>query len=443
MNIDRTLLFNALGAAALAAALLLAPVRLRGQEPEPVPPTSPPSSQEPMLDDSIEAAEDELPQVDRKRKLVRWNEYEGPWITLKFGMAGMVEGAAYSQDDDNKEQLGQLDTTYKVRDFRVLFSGRFPKSKREITWKTGFMWDGAQEKWLVRETGFIVAVPEMSGHLFIGRTKEGSSLTKHMVGYAVWGLERSPMHDATLPIMADGIRWMGYRPKQHLQWNLGYFDQTITGSRTAPPQDRQAVARVAWLPFQSLEEGELLHIGATFRYADPQDGNLQVRARPETNPAPYFVDTGTFHAEHTMMIAPEIYYRRNSFLIGSEYMFMRADSPEKGNPLFHGGDIVATYQFTGEARKYSTRGGVFGFLAPRTSVFQGGKGAWEGILRLSYIDTDDGEIQGGKNWRLSPLLAWHLSDEIRWTFAYGYDVLDRFGKKGTTHIFQSRISFMF
>ena len=436
MNIDRLRLAATI---TVAAMLLLAPPS-RGQQPSS---SEPPAEPQPMLDDSMEAAEDEMPQVDRKRKLVRWNEYEGPWITMKFGLAAMFEVAGFSQDENNIEQLGQLETTYKVRDFRLLLSGRFPKIDRDITWKTGFMWDGAQEKWLVRETGLIVDVPEMKGHLFIGRTKEGSSLTKHMVGYAVWGLERSPMHDATLPIMADGIRWMGYSPKRHVVWNLGFFNQTLTESRTTPPHDRQYVARIAWVPFLSPKDGELLHVGATLRWGDPHNGDLQLRARPETNPAPYFVDTGTFRARHTTMIAPEMYYRKNQFLIGSEYFFMKADAPASGNPRFHGGDVVATWQFTGESRAYSTKGAVFGFLKPSTSVFQGGRGAWEGILRFSYIDTDDGPIQGGKNWRISPLLAWHLSDEIRWTFGYGYDVLDRFDEKGSTHIFQSRISLMF
>ena len=29
------------------------------------------------------------------------------------------------------------------------------------------------------------------------------------------------MNDATLPILADGIKWLGYVPKAHILWNLG------------------------------------------------------------------------------------------------------------------------------------------------------------------------------------------------------------------------------
>jgi phosphate-selective porin OprO/OprP len=187
----------------------------------------------------------------------------------------------------------------------------------------------------------------------------------------------------------------------------------------------------------------LLHVGLNVRYAKPKDGEMQLKARPEANPAPYFIDTGKFTAEHTEFIGPEIFYRRGPLLVGSEYYFMKADSPETGNPTFHGGDVVVTYLFTGEARSYSTRGGLFGSIDPSQPVFEGGPGAWELVLRASYIDTDGGTIKGGKMWRLSPLVAWHLSSGLRFTVGYGYVGLDRDGTRGYTHVLQSRLHFMF
>jgi phosphate-selective porin OprO/OprP len=37
------------------------------------------------------------------------------------------------------------------------------------------------------------------------------------------------------------------------------------------------------------------------------------------------------------------------------------------------------------------------------------------------------------------MLNWYLSPELRFELAYGYGVLDRFGIKGATQFFQSRI----
>ena len=49
--------------------------------------------------------------------------------------------------------------------------------------------------------------PQLGGFLFVGRTKEGFSTNKFMVGYYGWFNERSAANDAFLPILADGARW--------------------------------------------------------------------------------------------------------------------------------------------------------------------------------------------------------------------------------------------
>ena len=419
----------------LAAALAAGPAR--GQDPGQQPPAA--GSGESMFEDSIELSEpDAAPPPKRKN----WNDYEGEYVTFHAGLAVMFEGAAFDQSEGSKEQVGELVPTYKWRDARFTVNGTFPKWPN-VTWKIAVMYDGPSDDWYVRETGLIIAVPKLSGHLFIGRTKEGFSLSKHMIGYAVWGMERQPINDATIPIMADGIRWMGYSQRRKLVWNLGLFNEHYSQSRHFPYYDRQAVGRIAWLPFHSEEQGSLLHLGVSLRYAEPQDGKLQARARPEAFPAPFYLDTGVFDADHTRMIAPEVYYRRGSWIAGSEYFVQQVSAPAKGDPVFHGGEVFVSWLVTGETRKYNTRGGIFGFVSPRSSVFESGTGAVEPILKITYTDLDDAAIDGGRFWRISPMVAWHLSDAWRWTFAYGYGVLDRFGRKGSTQFLQSRIQVQF
>jgi phosphate-selective porin OprO/OprP len=83
--------------------------------------------------------------------------------------------------------------------------------------------------------GLLVAVPELSGHFFIGRTKEGYSLIKIMVGYDGWTIERSTSLDAFVPILADGVKYMGYSPRTRLLWNVGLFGDALSnGSRSRP-----------------------------------------------------------------------------------------------------------------------------------------------------------------------------------------------------------------
>jgi len=108
-------------------------------------------------------------------------------------------------------------------------------------------------------------------------------------------------------------------------------------------------------------------------------------------------------------------------------------------PLFHGGDVAVAWLITGETRAYNAPGAFFEAVSPARTVFEGGPGAWEAVLRLSYVDYDAGSLLGGKFWRLTPIVNWHLSDYLVLESAYGYGVLDRFGLEGATQFFQFRI----
>jgi phosphate-selective porin OprO/OprP len=389
----------------------------------------------PSLDDTIEAGEADFEEP--KRKLVRWNELDGRFLTIRVGGGVLYEYAGYAQDTNSKSQ-NALSPQTKLRDARVLLKGRL-KFKRPVTWSTGLMYDGPTHSWLVRETGIMVAIPELWGHLFIGRTKEGFSLNKVMVGYAGWTMERATISDATIPILADGVKWLGYAPKIHLLWNLGFYGDWLSERQTFSTYDRQAVTRLAWLPIISESGGNLLHVGVSLRYGKPDEGKLRLRSRPEAFPAPYFVDTLEFAAKSTRMTQLEAYYRPGPLLLGTEYFWQRVNAPDSGNPLFHGGDVVASWLATGETRVYNTRGGFFNQVSPARPVFHGGPGAWEFVARFSYIDLDSGSLRGGKFWRFTPMVNWHLSDHVRLEIAYGYGTLDRFELRGMTQFFQSRI----
>jgi phosphate-selective porin OprO/OprP len=375
--------------------------------------------------------------AEPKRKLIDWNDFEGPLLTIHWGLGFLVEGAAYAQDEQSRNQF-DLSPAWKVRDFRFLLKGKI-KTERPITWTSGIMYDGATESWLFRETGIMVAVPELWGHLFIGRTKEGISLNKVMSGYSGWTMERATITDATLPILADGIKWLGHVPELKLLWNIGYFNDVFSEGQSFSTYDWQIVTRIAWLPVLPERERPFLHLGVNGRYGDAYGGSLRIRSRPEASPAPYFVDTDKFPAHHSRQFGVEAYYRLRSWLFGMEYYAQSVSSPSYGNPLFHGGDIVATWNVTGETRPYNIKGGYFQSVSPAKTVFEGGPGAVELVLRLSYVDLNSGLLQGGTFWRLTPMANWHLSDNLRLEFVYGYGSLDRFGYMGNTSFFQFRI----
>lgn len=371
-----------------------------------------------------------------KRKLVKWNELDGRFTTVRLGAGFLYEVASYSQDEASKAQF-QLESAGKVRDSRLLLSGRL-KTSRPITWKAGIMYDGPTDSWFLRETGAMVAVPELWGDVFVGRTKEGYSLNKVMNGYFGWTMERQMALDI-IPILADGVRWLGYIPSRKLLWNVGIFTDWLSEEESFSTYDWQVALRVAWVAVDDTVHNTVLHIGGNARYGDVDRGELRVRSRPETFPAPYFIDTGPFQASHSRHLGVEAYYRKGPFMVGTEYHLHDVSSAEAGNPLFFGGEVALTWVITGESRPYATAGGVFRIPSPGKPLFDGGIGAVEAVLRLSHLNLDNGLRPGGRFWRITPMVNWYLSDNLRLEFAYGYGILDRFGLSGATHFFQSRI----
>ena len=371
-----------------------------------------------------------------RRRLVKWNEYEGPLFTLRVGAGFLVDYATYAQDDASKEQM-DLEPGFKIRDSRLLISGRI-KTKRRITYQAGFMYDGYLDEWFVRQTGLMIAVPEAWGNFLIGRSKEGPSLNKVMTGYDGWTQERFTFSDA-IPLLADGIKWLGYLPDRHLIWNVGVFTDLLSEGQSFSYFDHQVAGRVAWVPMVSDSAGKLVHIGASFQIGKPENDTLRLKSKPEASDAPNFIDTGKFHATSATLLGFEAYYRPGPWLFGTEYYWEKANSAETGDPLFHGGDIFANWLVTGETRSYNTVGGYFRSVSPRRTVFEGGPGAVELVLRFSYSDLDSGTLTGGTFWRITPMVNWHLSDNARLEFVYGYGKLDRFGTRGATQFFQSRL----
>jgi phosphate-selective porin OprO/OprP len=63
------------------------------------------------------------------------------------------------------------------------------------------------------------------------------------------------------------------------------------------------------------------------------------------------------------------------------------------------------------------------------------------VLSVTYTNLTNSIVQGGVFWRVTPMINWHLTDNLRLEFAYGYGSLDQFGVLGRTMFFQSRMQF--
>lgn len=389
--------------------------------------------------EQLEARHGDSLEVRPKDK--RWRLFPGKFSTFKIGGGFLYEYAGYRQDKAARQQMDsigeKLEPAFAVRDFRITMSGQF-RTRRVISWKAGFMYDDANRQWLVRETGLMVDVPELSGKIFVGRTKEGFSMNKVMVGYAGWTMERQMAIDV-IPILADGIKWMGYLPKPRVFWNLGAYADWLSKKQSFSTFKSQVALRFGFLPLYKPADKEVLHVGVNYRHGVPVNDQIRVRSRPEADPSFYFIDTGKFPSTYSNHLGGEVYYKRGPLMLGSEIYWHMFSSVQANDPVFFGGDVVATYMLTGESRPYNTSTSVLGFVPVKKPVFKGGPGAWEVLVRYSTLNLTSGNLQGGKFWRLTPMVNWYLSKDVRLELAYGYGILDRFNLRGATQFFQTRL----
>ena len=390
-----------------------------------------------------EGIEYKIDPATGKMKHPENNDFDGPVSTFRIGLGLIYDATTYAQDNVFKEQMDtaniDLKGKVKLRDFRVLGSGVL-KTKREISWKFAYMWDGDNEKWLLRETGVMVGVPELSGSIFIGRTKEGWSVPKVMNGHSPWTNERQMANDP-IPILADGIKYLGYFPKSRIFLNLAYYNNFLSKKQSFATFQSQFVARVGWLPLYDKENNKLLHVDVEFQYGKPKDGKMTLKSRPESNPTPQLINTGEFLTDHSLHYGFEWYYRNKQFMMGSEIVSHNYYAKDSSDHRFVGGDFFISYFFTGAVRPYHPAQGIFAFVPVKKSLFKGGLGEIEGVIRASTFNLNSGAIKGGQMWRITPMVNWYMSKIVRMEFTYGYGILDRYNLKGHVQFFETRLQF--
>jgi phosphate-selective porin OprO/OprP len=187
--------------------------------------------------------------------------------------------------------------------------------------------------------------------------------------------------DATIPILADGIKWIGYSQEKHLVWNLGAFGDTFSEGQTFSTYSHQFVGRIAWLPIENEEtvlpwvppHATVLPSTACYSFVQ---GPRHLRPRTSSTPES-FQPRALKHRNSRPTTALE------SFLIGTEVFRAVGRFSGDGQSVLSGGQVVMSWLATGEIPTLQHRRRFFDGISPARPVFQGGPGAWELVANLS------------------------------------------------------------
>ena len=275
----------------------------------------------------------------------------------------------------------------------------------------------------------------------IGKQKEPISMERLMNMIFEPMQERSAVSDALLPSRNVGLVWSGRDAETYSTWAVGFFNDWLDTSKAFNETASQIIGRFTWVPFVSDDESNLLHLGVGYRYSEGKEG-FQFATEPEMNKLPLFVDTGFNDADRIDTLNLELSWRKGPFWLASEYMRSKVDNDILDDPSFDGFHITASWILTGEMRRYNKKNGTFSNVPVAKATDHGGIGAWEISGRYSYLDLDDGGIDGGNMQIASLGLNWWVSPVFCINMNYRHIESERDGISGRTDGVVTRVLVM-
>ena len=377
-------------------------------------------------------------------------------VKIRIGGSIMLDTGGIRSDRELKTAFPSLPGYYA--DFRRLRLTTFTTLYNTVDFK--FEVDFARIREIKDMWVGVGGIPVI-GRLKAGHMKDPFSLEELTSGTNLTFMERA------LPTLVFasgrdvGIMAQNTAFDKRMTWAAGVFMITGSFGDVGDAMDELSnffgyafSGRMTGLPWYTGDGSGLMHVGLSYSYEDRdesrEDSSLKLSALPESWLTDQrLANTGPFFSGGMHMINPEWAVVSGPLSFQGEYFYAFVDADEADDPGFWGCYLYGSYFLTGEHRCYDRKKGVFSQVTPKQDFkfSNGGWGAWELGLRLSYVDLNGGDIKGGRENNLTAGLNWYIDAGIRVMFNYIHaNVRDRgdpFIDNGTADIFQGRFQINF
>ncbi|GMW01203.1 MAG: porin [Candidatus Hydrogenedentota bacterium] len=255
---------------------------------------------------------------------------------------------------------------------------------------------------------------------------------------------------------------LGEPKSERLTWAVGLFKETddIPSSNDSDEdQGYQLTMRLTGLPWYKDEGRKLLHLGAAYSHRNPDGARLPYGTRPESRLAlfryadpdgarlPRLFRLQDARADTVDLFGGEAALVLGPFSLQGEYMHSSVDTTFGGTVDYAGYYAQASYFLTGEHRPYRTDRATFDNPIPNSNFkFKDGEhgwGAWEATARYSFVDMNDGPVNGGEHASYTLGLNWYLNPNFRITWNYIRNEIDHPLFDGTFDMFLTRFQLEF
>jgi len=289
----------------------------------------------------------------------------------------------------------------------------------------------------------ITKIPGI-GNIRVGHFKQPFGLDMQTSSKYVVFMERGLVYAFT-PERDLGFMIFNKHFNKRFAWYAGYFYPTGGVGKYLGDQYRLTF-RVTGQPVYRPEgRYTVLHLGVAYENQFQHDQELKLSERPEAHLAPKYVNLKIDTVNRADVFGGELAFVSGPFAVQGEYMMARvapsatsvAQESVYNYYAFYG---YFTWFITGEHRNFSQKKGCFDRITPKKNLGKGGAGAWELAIRLSHIDLNDKDLNGGSMTDFTFGVNWYLNPATRFSFNYIYsDVLE----KGVANIAMLRFQVAF
>lgn len=357
--------------------------------------------------------------------------------SIAIGLELIGDYTAFTQNDASIAQVGVQNDQFEMRSASIDVTGQVGP-KPWITYKVGIEYNGfnvnQDDTWNVTDLALNIDLDQ-------GRTLVKLGQIKGNFSYEVVGsFVKMPQSERTMSPFAA--------PRNPGVMIIHVFgdEKRMTGSFAAYKDQAESAggsfglaARVTALVWGAPGNGNgYLHLGASLLHSG-SDTAARYRAKPGSDVADYYVDTGDFAVDRANHFGLEALYSNvGGWSVQSEYVVAQVDTVDSGTVSFRGFYVLGSWVMTGEFRPYNRTTGTAGRLEPK-----GRWGAPELVARYSTVDLDSGPIRGGSYDRVEIGLNWWATTQWKLGVVAGHIWLDRFGFQGVTDTLLTRLQWVY
>ncbi len=237
-----------------------------------------------------------LPMAAQEIPARVWNELDTSWISARLGFAAMEDGAFYSQDAANKQQVGDLsaEQLFRLDNLSVfgLIKLRHPW-RYEIAGNYRGLDPTESRKWTFTNIDVAIPIGDLAT-VTVGKQKEGVGLEMTENARDVPFMELSVMTTASTFFESHvvGVRFSNAILGDRMTWSGGWFNNWLDNDLSFSESGQIFAGRVTGLAMDQDGGRELLHLGVSAVYREAENGSFKSKSIPEVYEAPDFVDTG-------------------------------------------------------------------------------------------------------------------------------------------------------